>query len=43
MDGVEAQVSLEGKCAYVTLSKDITDEELAKVVTDAGYEVKEIK
>jgi len=43
MDGVEAQVSLEGKCAYVTLSKDVSDEELTKVVTDAGYEVKEIK
>ena len=42
-DGIEAQVSLEDKCAYVTLSKEISDEELAKIVTDAGYEVKEIK
>ena len=43
MDGVSAEVSLEDKCAYVTLSKDVTDEALAKTVTDAGYEVKEIK
>ena len=43
MDGVEANVSLDDKCAYVTLSKDVTDEALTKTVTDAGYEVKEIK
>ena len=29
MDGVKATVSLEGKSAEVTLTKDITDEELA--------------
>ena len=43
MDGVEANVSLDDKCAYVTLSKDVTDEALTKTVLDAGYEVKEIK
>ncbi len=43
MDGVSATVSLEGKCAEVELSKDISDEELVKVVTDAGYEVVDIQ
>ena len=42
MDGVTATVSLEGKSAEVELSKDISDEELVKVVTDAGYEVVDI-
>ena len=42
MDGVSAVVSLEDKSAEVTLTKDITDEELVKVVTDAGYEVVDI-
>ena len=39
MDGVSADVSLEDKCAYLELEKDIPDEQLAKAVTDAGYEV----
>lgn len=43
MDGVKATVSLEGKCAEVELSKDISDEALVKVVTDAGYEVVDIQ
>lgn len=43
MDGVTATVSLEDKCAEVELSKDISDEELVKVVTDAGYEVVDIQ
>ena len=43
MDGVSATVSLEDKCAEVELSKDISDEELVKVVTDAGYEVVDIQ
>lgn len=43
MDGVTATVSLEGKSAEVELSKDISDEELVKVVTDAGYEVVDIQ
>ena len=43
MDGVSATVSLEGKCAEVELSKDISDEELVKVITDAGYEVVDIQ
>lgn len=43
MDGVTATVSLEGKSAEVELTKDISDEELIKVVTDAGYEVVDIQ
>ena len=43
MDGVSAEVSLEGKSATVTLSKDISDEELVKTVADAGYEVVDIQ
>lgn len=39
MDGVTAVVSLENKNAVVTLTKEISDETLAKVITDAGYEV----
>ena len=39
MDGVSATVSLEDKCAYVTLSKEIADEVFVKAITDAGYTV----
>ncbi len=42
IDGVSAEVSLENKCAYLELSKDVSDEVLTKAVTDAGYEVKSI-
>lgn len=42
IDGVSAEVSLENKCAYLELSKDVADEVLTKAVTDAGYEVKSI-
>ena len=43
LDGVTAEVSLEGKSATVTLSKDVSDETLAQTVTDAGYEVVDIQ
>lgn len=43
LDGVTAEVSLEGKSATVTLSKDVSDETLVKTVTDAGYEVVDIQ
>lgn len=43
MDGVSATVSLEDKCAEVTLTKDVSDDELVKAVTDAGYEVVDIQ
>ncbi|MBR3868719.1 MAG: heavy metal translocating P-type ATPase [Clostridia bacterium] len=43
LDGVSAQVSLEDKCAYVTLEKAYTDEELKAVIENEGYTVTEIK
>lgn len=44
VEGVsEVAVDLEGKKAEVTLSADVSDDVLAKAVTDEGYEVKEIK
>jgi heavy metal translocating P-type ATPase len=39
LDGVSAQVDLEKKSAFITLSKEVSDETLTKVVTDAGYQV----
>lgn len=42
IDGVVASVDLESKTATLTLSKEISDEELTKVVVDAGYEVESI-
>ncbi len=39
LEGVEAEVSLENKCAEVTLSKDVSDDVLKSTVTDLGYEV----
>lgn len=43
IDGVEATVSLEDKCAYVTLSKDVADDELKAIIESEGYTVVEIK
>lgn len=43
VDGVSAEVSLEDKCAYIELSKEVPDDVLIKAVTDAGYEVKGIE
>lgn len=40
MDGVtDVTVNLEGKTADVTATKDITTDEFAKVIADAGYEL----
>ena len=39
IDGVSANVSLEDKAAYVTLSKEVATEALTQAVVDAGYEV----
>lgn len=39
LDGVQAQVSLEDKAAYVTIDGDISDETLKKTVEDEGYQV----
>lgn len=43
IDGVKARVSLEDKAAYVTIDGGVSDDELKKAVTDAGYEVQAIK
>jgi heavy metal translocating P-type ATPase len=43
IDGVTAKVSLEDKCAYITLSKEVSDQTLTQAVTDAGYEVVSIQ
>lgn len=43
LEGVTAEVSLEGKSATVTLSKEVSDETLVQIVTDAGYEVVDIQ
>lgn len=43
LDGVAAEVSLEDKCAYVTLEKVYTDEELKAVIKNEGYTVTNIE
>ncbi len=43
LNGVKADVSLEGKSATVTLANEVSDEVLVKTVTDAGYEVVDIQ
>ena len=43
LEGVTAEVDLENKCAKITLSADVADELLIKTVTDAGYQVVELK
>lgn len=43
IDGVSAEVSLENKCAYIELSKEVSDDVLINAVTEAGYEVKGIE
>ena len=42
LDGVQAEVSLEDKAAYLTLTGEISDELLKKTVEDEGYQVLEI-
>ena len=43
LGGIEVKMSLEDKAAYLTLSREVSDAELTKAVTDAGYTVLEIK
>lgn len=43
LEGVTAEVDLENRCAKITLSADVSDELLIKTVTDAGYQVVELK
>ena len=39
IEGVSAEVSLEDKAAYVTLTQDVSKETLTAAIVDAGYEV----
>lgn len=39
IDGVSAEVSLDDKCAYIELSKEVSDDVLKNAVTEAGYDV----
>ena len=43
IDGISATVSLEDKCAVVTMEKEYSDEQLKAVVENEGYTVTEIK
>lgn len=44
IDGVSAvEMSLEGKSAALTLSKDVDNQVLTDAVTEAGYEVVSIQ
>ena len=39
LEGVQAEVSLEDKAAYLTITGDVSDETLKKTVEDEGYQV----
>lgn len=39
LDGVAAKVNLKKKTAVVSMEKDVSDEQIKKAVTDAGYTV----
>ena len=39
LEGVQAEVSLEDKAAYLTIDGDVSDEMLKKAVEDEGYQV----
>ena len=43
LEGVSAKADLEGKCAHVTLTAEVSDETLKNTVTEAGYEVVSIE
>ena len=44
IDGVDkVEMSLEGKSAALTLSREVSDQELTDAVTQAGYEVVSIQ
>ncbi len=43
MEGITAEVSLEDKCAHVTLTKDYTNAELISAIENEGYSVTDIK
>jgi copper chaperone CopZ len=43
LDGVTATVSLEEKCAFVTMEKEYSDEQLKAIIENEGYTVTEIR
>ena len=43
MEGITAQVSLEDKCAYITLEKEYSDSDLISAIENEGYTVTEIR
>ena len=43
LEGITAEVSLEDKCAYITLEKDYSDAELKTIIENEGYTVVDIK
>ena len=43
IDGVKAEVSLENKNAKVSLTKDVSEDELKAAVEKAGYTVTAIR
>lgn len=43
IDGVQATVDLAGKCANVTLEKDVPETALREAIVKAGYEVKGVE
>ena len=44
LDGVSsAEVSLEGKTALVTLTKDVADEAIRSAIDEAGYDAVKIE
>ncbi len=43
IDGVTAKVDLEAKTAHIELAKEVSDEVLKNAVTEAGYEVIDLK
>lgn len=42
ISGVEAKVSLEDKCAYITCKEDVKEQDIKSAVEEAGYQVTEI-
>ena len=42
ISGVEANVSLEDKCAYITCKEDVKEQDIKSAVEEAGYQVTEI-
>ncbi len=43
LDGISATVSLEKNCAYVTLTKDVSNDTISQAIEKAGYRVTSIK